>query len=111
MNKITIWIKQWRIILNGTKSVAKYLAMTLDVKLRWKAQIKKKEKTEPKTWKNVLVSGKNLFPLSVQQTTYNQVIKPVETCAIQHWGCARKNNMDIIQRFQNKSSIVDAPWY
>lgn len=57
--------------------IAKYLAMTLDAKLQWIAQIKKKGRTEPKTWKNVY--GQKLFPFSVQQSTYNQVIKPVRT--------------------------------
>lgn len=29
---------------------------------------------------------------------YNQVVKPVWMYGIQLWGCARKNNLDIIQR-------------
>lgn len=44
---------------------------------------------------------------------YNQVIKPIWMYGMQLWGCAKKSNINIIQRCQNKilSGIVNAPWY
>ena len=44
---------------------------------------------------------------------YKQILKPVWTCGIQLWGCARQSNIDIIQRFQNKvlRNIANAPCY
>ena len=42
-----------------------------------------------------------------------QILKPVWNYGIQHWGCTKQSNNDIIQRFQNKvfRNIFDAPWY
>lgn len=44
---------------------------------------------------------------------YKQILKPIWTYGIQLWGCSKKTNRDIIQRFQNKvlRGIVNAPWY
>ena len=44
---------------------------------------------------------------------YNQVIKLVWTYGIQLWGCTSQENIETIQRCQNKvlRMIVNAPWY
>jgi len=44
---------------------------------------------------------------------YQQVLKPVWTYGIQHWGCTSQSNRNIIQRFQNRvlRGITDDPWY
>ena len=44
---------------------------------------------------------------------YKQILKPVWTYGIQLWGCTKKTNSSLIQRFQNKvlRGIVKAPWY
>ena len=44
---------------------------------------------------------------------YRQILKPVWTYGIKLWGCTKKSNIEIIQKFQNKvlRSIVNAPWY
>jgi hypothetical protein len=37
----------------------------------------------------------------------------VWTYGVQQWGCTKQNNVELIQRFQNKvlRNIVAAPWY
>lgn len=141
INQIQQWTKKWRIKLNESKSVhvnftnkkighipvyinnqeiphantAKYLGMTLDAKLRWKAHVKKKrEELGLKYRKMYWLIGRH-SPLSTYNKIllYKQVLKPVWTYGIQLWGCAKKSNIEIIQRFQNKvlRNIVNAPWY
>ena len=53
-------------------------------------------------------------PLSIYDKLllYKQVLKPIWTYGIQLWGCTKKSNVEIIQRFQNKVLRgVNAPWY
>lgn len=135
------WTKQWRIKLNETKSVhidftnkrlnyipvtmnqkvvpyantAKYLGMTLDAKLRWKEHVKKKKnELGIKLRKMYWLIGKNSSLSTYNKLLlYKQILKPVWTYGIQLWGCTKKSNVDIIQRFQNKvlRNIANAPWY
>jgi hypothetical protein len=97
---------------------AKYLGMTLDAKLRWKVQVKKKKKKREER----VLKYKGMYWLMGRRlalSTYNklvlykQVLKPVWTYGIQLWGCKKPSNIAIIQRFQNKvlRNIVEAPWY
>lgn len=141
VNKIHDWTKKWRIKLNETKSVhinfsnkqenycpvyidnkiipyensAKYLGMTLDAKLRWKVHVKKKrDELEIRFRKMNWLLGRH-SALSVQNKIllYKQVLMPIWTYGIQLWGCTKKTNTLIIQRFQNKvlREIANAPWY
>lgn len=141
MNKVVEWTKKWRIKLNEAKSThinftyrkvdpttvtingnaipytntAKYLGMTLDVKLKWKEHVKKKrEELNIKYRDHYWLLGRN-SELSVHNKVriYNQILKPVWTYGIQLWGCTKKTNSNIIQTFQNKvlRGIVNAPWY
>lgn len=141
IDKISEWTKKWRIKLNESKSVhvdftnknanynpvyinghvipyentAKYLGITLDAKLRWKAHVKKKrEELELRYKKMYWLLGKH-SSLSVQNKIllYKQVLMPVWTYGAQLWGCTKQSNIQIIQRFQNKvlKGIVNAPWY
>ena len=94
---------------------AKYLRMTLNAKLRWKAHVKKKrEELGIKFRKMYWLLGRN-SELSIYNklTLYKQVLKPVWTYGIQLWGCTKKSNIKMIQTMQNKilCSIVNAPWY
>ena len=96
-------------------NTAKYLGITLDARLRWKAHVKKKrEEIGLKYKKMYWLLGKhsNLSTYN-KLLLYKQILKPIWTYGIQLWGCAKKTNIDIIQRFQNKvlRSIVNAPWY
>lgn len=141
VNKINTWTKNWRIQLNETKSIhinftnktnqhipiningnpipysntAKYLGITLDAKLRWKAHIKKKrEELGIKYRKMYWLIGRNSkMSLNNKLMLYKQILKPTWSYGIQLWGCAKKSHIQVIQRFQNKvlRNIVDAPWY
>ena len=140
--KISTWTKKWKIKLNESKSVhinftnrqifhqpkiklngvdvsignsAKYLGMTLDVKLRWNEHVKKKKiELENKYRENYWLLGRR-SKLSIYNKVlvYNQIIKPIWLYGIQLWGCAKKTHIKTIQTFQNKvlRNIVSAPWY
>lgn len=141
LNEVNSWIKHWRIRLNETKSVhvnftnktvpyvpltingnviphantAKYLGMTLDAKLRWKAHVKKKREELALKYRKLywLMGRKSVLSTYNKILLYKQLLKPVWTYGIQLWGCTSQSNINIIQRFQNRvlRNIVDAPWY
>lgn len=141
MVDITRWTTKWRIKLNESKSVhvdftnkrinykpifindkqipyantAKYLGMTLDSKLRWKAHVKKKREELGLKYRKMhwLIGRKSELSIYNKLLLYKQIIKPIWTYGIQLWGCTKKSNINIIQQFQNKvlRSIVNAPWY
>ena len=141
INEVSNWTKKWRIKLNESKSVhvdfsykdisqrslyldnniipysnsAKYLGMTLDAKLRWKEHVKKKKEALDLKFSKMywLIGRHSTLSIYNKLLIYKQVLKPVWTYGIQLWGCTSKNNIEIIQRFQNKvlRTIVNAPWY
>ena len=94
---------------------AKYLGMTMDSKLRWKTHIKMKtEELQIKFRKMYWLLGRQSeLSITNKVLLYKQILRPVWAYGIQLWGCAKKSNLDYIQRFQNKvlRSIVKAPWY
>ena len=109
----------YNLYLDGIKipysNNAKYLGMTLDTKLRWKEHIKKKRieldiRLSKLYW---LLGRKSKLSVYNKLLFYNQVLKPVWTYGIQLWGCTCKNNISIIQRFQNRALriITNCPWY
>ena len=89
--------------------------MTLDVKLRWKPHVKKKQEELNLKYRKMYWLMNRYSTLSVYNKLllYQQVLKPVWTYGIQLWGSTSENNRSIIQRCQNKilRGIVDAPWY
>jgi hypothetical protein len=138
---IVSWTHKWRIKLNEAKSTfvhftnqktfhqtitlngvtlqpantAKYLGMTLDTKLRWKAHVKKKHqelqiKLRKLYW---LIGPRSHLSIHNKLLLYKQILKPVWLYGAPLWGCATKSNISVIQRFQNKvlRCIVNAPWY
>ena len=140
-NTLTSWSKKWRIKLNESKSqhvnftlrrelrhpiyingqiipysdTAKYLGMTLDVKLHWKEHIRIKSNQLKLTWKKMRwLAGRN-SNLSIHNKLmlYKQIIKPIWTYGIQIWGCCSNTNLKSIQTIQNGilREIVNAPWY
>jgi hypothetical protein len=84
-------------------NTAKYLGMTLDVKLWWKQHInKKRDELIIKFRKMYWLLGLN-SELSAHNklTLYRQVIRPVWSYGIQLWGCASDSNIEVIQSYQN----------
>lgn len=141
LTKTSSWIKKWRMQLNESKSThinftnkkvdnlpvflnnsqipyantAKYLGMTLDTKIKWKEHVKKKSQEMKLKFKHLywLLSRNSPVSLNNKLLLYNQTIKPIWTYGIQLWGCAKKCDIQTIQKNQNKilRTIVDAPWY
>lgn len=136
------WTKRWKIKLNELKSAhvnftnkllvnpptisinnvlvphensAKYLGMTLDVKLKWKEHVKKKRKELDLKYRQLywLIGRRSKLSTDNKILIYNQILKPVWLYGIQLWGCTKNANIIPIQNFQNKvlRSIVNAPWY
>lgn len=141
VNRIVEWTDKWRIKLNESKSVhidftnkreqyhpvrinnqvipysntAKYLGLTLDAKLRWKAHVKKKKEELGIRYQkmNWLIGRRSPMSIKSKIMVYNQILKPVWTYGIQLWGCTKQANIKILQTFQNKvlRDIINAPWY
>lgn len=141
INNISTWMKKWRLKLNESKSThinftnrtvinvpiiinsqvipskleAKYLGMTLDARLNWKAHVKMKRSELNLKYRRMhwLLGRKSELEISNKLLLYKQVLKPVWMYGLQLWGCTKKTNVKVIQAFQNKvlRSIVDAPWY
>lgn len=140
-DNIATWTYKWRIKLNETKSTyinftnkkinqlpiflngvriqpantAKYLGMTLDAKLRWKPHIKKKQEELQIKFRKMywLLGRRSELSMYNKLLLYKQVLRPVWAYGAQLWGCAKKCNIDVIQRYQNKvlRYIANAPWY
>lgn len=140
-NRLCNWTKKWKTKLNELKSThinftnkninalpvrineniipcensAKYLGMTLDVKLKWKEHIKKKTTELGLRYRQLywLLGHKSQLSIHNKIKIYNQVLKPIWVYGIQLWGCARDSHIKRIQTFQNKvlRNMVGAPWY
>jgi len=139
INQIQKWTKRWRIKLNESKSVhvdftnkkteycavyinkqaipyaiiAKYLGITLDTKVRWKAHVKqKREELGIKYRKMYWLMGRHSH-LSIYNKIllYKQILKSNWTYEVQLWGCTKQSNSALIQHFQNMvlRSIVNHP--
>lgn len=141
LDDIQTWAQKWRIKFNENKSVhitfttkhstcppvtlnnqplpekpeVKYLGMHLDKRLTWKTHLQKKKKQIDLKIKqmNWLIGRQSKLSLSNKLLLYKVMIVPIWTYGIQVWGCAKKSNINIIQRLQNKilRKIANAPWY
>ena len=129
INKIADWTRLWKLKTNKINSCwfykkriqhnilhidnpeipfsnkAMYLEMALDVKLHWKEHVK-----QELYW---LICRRSVLSIYNKILIYKEVLKPVLTYELPLWGCTNKNNVKVIQSFQNKvlQTIVNGPWY
>lgn len=141
LNLIEGWLDKWRISVNEAKSVqvtftlkrdncpqvkindklipaqddVKYLGLHLDKRLTWRKHIFAKRcqlgiKLRKMYW---LMGRKSKLSMANKVLLYKCMLKPVWTYGIELWGTASNSNVEILQRFQNKTlrQIVNAPWY
>jgi hypothetical protein len=96
------------------KSV-KYLGVHLDRQLLWKIHIQKKKKQLDNKYKIMwwLFGKKSQLSVANKLLVYKVILKPIWTYACQLWGTASKNNIKIIERWQNKKlrHIMNADCY
>lgn len=141
LDVVQLWFKKWRITINETKSIqvtytlkkgdcpgiylnnqqipqgqiAKYLGMHLDRRLTWRKHIWTKRKQLNLKMKQFywLIGRKSKLSLKNKLLIYKSIIKPTWTYGIQLWGTASNSNIEIIERFQNKTlrTIINAPWF
>ena len=94
---------------------AKYLGVTLDAKLRWKAHIKKKKQEWTLKFSRMiwLLGGRSTLSLDNRILLYKQILRPTWSYGCQIWGCSRNSNLKILQTVQNKilRKICGARWY
>jgi hypothetical protein len=60
-----------------------------------------------------LMGKKSQLSVTNKLLVYKVILKPIWTYACQLWGTASKNNIKIIERWQNKKLrlITNADWY
>jgi hypothetical protein len=94
----------------------KYIAMTLDAKLRWKEHIKKKNAMSTTSssgkcirWLDAILSCQSTINSYYTSKLYVQF----GVNGIRLLVSANRSNIEVIQRYQNKvlNCIVSAPWY
>lgn len=141
LNELVFWASKWKIKINTTKSThvnfslknndvvplklenfeiphsssAKYLGLTLDSKLTWRAHVLKKKKELNLKYNNLnwLMGRKSPLAIENKLIIYQQILKPIWSYGSQLWGCAKPSIIGHIQSFQNRilRNIVNAPWY
>jgi hypothetical protein len=141
VSEIERWLVKWLMKANATKSTnvtfttrkrtcppvtlnniqipqeksAKYLGVHLDRQPLWKVHIEKKQKQLDNKYKNIwwLMGKKSQLSVTNKLLVYKVILKPIWTYACQLWGTASKNNIKIIERWQNKKLrlITNADWY
>ena len=141
-DRVREWTDTWRIKLNELKAVhinfsikksidqpaltmhgeivpyhnkAKYLGMTLDVRIKWSEQYKTKLIELRLRYRQLywLMGRNSHVSVNNKLLIYNQILKPVWVYGIQLWGCAARCHIESIQRFQNKvlRHAVNVPWF
>lgn len=79
----------------------KYLGITIDNRLKWKAQIKE-TKNKLNRLMPLIYKIKNDLDLRLKKLLYTSVVESRLAYAIETWGNADKSEMEKIQRTQNK---------
>lgn len=141
LDDVQTWLSTWRIKVNESKSTSitftlrhiepprvklngitipqqdsvRYLGLHLDKRLTWKRHITSKRKELELKLKKYywLLSCRSPLSLSNKLLLYKVCLIPIWSYGIQLWGCARTSNIDIIQRFQNKTLrlLTGAEWF
>jgi len=121
---IQIWLKKWRIRVNGVKSVqiifstrrktcpsvilngvsipqaenAKYLGLHLDRRLNWRRHISTERKQLGIQLSKMywLLGSKLQLSIENKSLLYKAIFKPIWTCSVQFWGTAFNSNIEII---------------
>lgn len=141
LDKVQIWMEKWRIRASAAKSnhitfslrrgdcpsvrlnnknlpdkkVVRYLGMHLDRHLTWKEHIKiKRTELNIRLGKlHWLIGRQSTLTLQNKLLVYSTMLKPLWTYGLELWGTASSSNLEILQRFQNKTLriMVNAPWF
>lgn len=141
LTKFADWTKQWKITINGDKSVhvdfslrphayeplyfnqdriptalsARYLGVHLDQRLTFATHINTKRlELEIRLRKMAwLLAPQSSISLANKRLLYLSTLRPIWAYAIQIWGCASRHLRLRIQRFQNKvlKLLCGTPWY
>ena len=89
--------------------------MHLDRRLTWAKHIKTERKELDFRFKNHywMLGKKSKLSIKNKILIYKVILKPVWIYGIQLWGSSADSNIEIVQRFQNKtlSTIAGIPWY
>lgn len=142
LQDLLVWSSYWKIQLNPAKTKAimfdpknsrippeilmnniplpwnksvKYLGLLYDKRLVWKdhfkATIQKCRAARAKLYPLLNVNSK--LNLRTKLLIYNQILKPAITYGAPSWAHAPKQNLKILQTFQNTTLriITGAPWY
>jgi len=76
--------------------------MHLDSRINWKHHVRQKKiQIKEKMRKLYLLVAPHELTIEDKRLLYVAIIKPIWMYGIQLWGCARKSNIDVIQRCQN----------
>jgi hypothetical protein len=128
LNVLQQWLCKWDIKVNNNKSAqimfttrstecppvmlndepipmkneVKYLGLRLDWRLTWKAHInaKKQQLNIKPRQMNWLIGRKSQLSLENKLIIYKVIFKPIWTCGIELWECAKPSNIKILQTYQ-----------
>jgi hypothetical protein len=92
------WRKQFLLrTISALSNTAKYPGLTLEAKLRWKAQVKKNREELGLRYNKMywLVGRRSALSIHKKPILYKQILKPVWPCGIQLWGWTKQSNTDI----------------
>lgn len=96
------------------RSTAKYLGLTYDKRMSWKAHIDGVKKREQLQWFDYLypILKNEHLNLTTKLMISTTIARPTITYALTTWGCAANTNINKIQVVQNKilRIIVNALW-
>jgi hypothetical protein len=108
-----------KVTLNGNQiphgETAKYLAIYLDRRLKWRIHIFDERKQLGLKFQQIywIQGRKSELGIENKLLIYKTILKPIWTCGRPLWGTASNSNIYILQIYQNKvlGATVNSPWY